>query len=170
MNYSLSRLKISKVVNELEKYEEFPRLENVYRLAAKAIYSEFDSLGTTAALQDSMAFFLRECKNPMNRVIFDDGVDNLTSASVVNYYLNDSDFFSKKGNVLQSLCFAQEALQHHAVFNDVCILDVLEKHFRSIDCYVPAVMNDLFMILDIPFTKHESTNTARPNTEILYLK
>lgn len=169
-NYALSRITISNIMRELAKHEPLPRLENVYRLAAKAIYSEFDSLGTVAVLEDSMGFFLRECKHPVNRNIFEAGVENLSSASVVDYYLNDSEFFSKKGNALQSLIFIKEAMQHHSVFSDICILDVIEKHLRDIDCYVPAVMNDLFYILRIPFTKHESTETARPNTEILFLK
>jgi hypothetical protein len=169
-NYALSRITISNIMRELAKHEPLPRLENIFRLAAKAIYSEFNALGSTEVLEDSMGFFLRECKHPVNRTIFEAGVENLTSASVIEYYINDSEFFSKKGNVLQSLIFIKEAMQHHAVFNDACILDVIEKHLRDVDCYVPAVMNDLFCILRIPFTEHESTETARQNTEILFLK
>ena len=168
-NYSLSRIAISDVMRELAKQADVPRLENVYRLAAKSIYSEFNSLGTTALLEDSMVFFLRECKHPVNRTIFEAGVENLTSASVVDYYLNDSEFFSKKGNALQSLCFAREALEHHAVFHDICILDELKNHFRSIDCYVPNVMNDLFTILNIPHTEHINITQARSNTEVLFV-
>ncbi len=169
-DYALSRITISNIMQELDKKSQVPRLENIFKIAAKAIYSEFDALGTTAVVEDSMAFFLRQCKHPVNRTIFEAGVENLTSASVVNYYINDSEFFSKKGNALQSLIFIKEAMQHHAVFERGCILEEIEKYLRDIDCYVPAVMNDLFCILQIPFTKHESIETARPNTEILILK
>jgi hypothetical protein len=168
--YALSRLRISKIMSELAKHEQVPRLENIFKLAAKAIYSEFDSSGTTAVLEESMGFFLRECRHPVNRTIFEVGVEKLTSSNVVNYYINDSEFFSMKGNALQSLIFIKEAMQHHVVFTDICILEQIEKYLRDIDCYVPAVMNDLFCILQIPFTKHESIETARPNTEILIQK
>lgn len=169
-NCALSRITISNIMQELAKHEPVPRLENIFKVAAKAIYSEFEVLGTMAVLEDSMAFFLRQCKHPVNRTIFEAGVENLTSASVIQFYINDSEFFSKKGNALQSLIFIKEALQHHAVFADICILEQIEKYLRDIDCYVPAVMNDLFCILQIPFTKHESIETARPNTEILIQK
>lgn len=169
-NYSLSRITIGDVMRELAKHEPLPRLENIFRIAAKAIYSEFESLGTTATLEDSMGYFLRQCKHPVNRTIFDAGVENLTSSSVIEFYINDSEFFSKKGNALQSLIFIKEALKHHAVFHDICILDVLESHFRSIDVYVPVVMNDLFSILQIPFSEHTDITQARSNTEVLFLK
>lgn len=169
-NYALSRITINKIMRELAKHEPLPRLDNIFRLAAKAIYSEFDSMGTVAVLEDLMGFFLRECKHPVNRTIFEAGVENLTSASVIEYYINDSEFFSKKGNALQSLVFIKEAMQHHAVFADVFILDVLESHLRNVDVYVPAVMNDLFKILNIPHSEHTSLMLARSNTEILFLK
>jgi hypothetical protein len=168
-NYALSRLKISQIMSELAKHEPAPRVENIFRLAAKVIYKEFDELKSTEVIHESMGFFLRECKHPVNRTIFEARVENLTSSSVVDYYLNDSEFFSKKGNALQSLVFIKEAMQHHAVFADICILDVLESHLRNVDVYVPAVMNDVFKILNIPHSTHTSLVLARPNTEILFL-
>jgi hypothetical protein len=169
-NYGLARLRISQVMHELAKREPLPRLENVYRLASKAIYSEFESLGTTEVIEDSMGFFLHECKHPANRAIFESGIENLTSANVVQHYINDLSFFSKKGNVLQSLCLIKEALIHENLFGEPCNTDRIENYFRDIDCYVPAVMNDLFRILQIPFTEHSDITTARSNTEVLFLK
>jgi hypothetical protein len=169
-NYALSRFKISQIMSELAKREPAPRIENIFRLAAKVIYKEFDELKSTEIIHESMGFFLRECKHPVNRAIFEAGVENLTSSSVIEFYINDSEFFSKKANALQSLIFIKEAMQHHAVFADICILDVLESHFRNVDVYVPAVMNDLFKILNIPHSTHTSLVLARSNTEFLFLK
>ena len=169
-NYGLARLRISQVMRELAKHERVPRLENAFTLAAKSIYSEFVSLGTTEVIEDSMGFFLHECKHPANRAIFESGIENLTSANAVQFYINDLEFFSKKGNVLQTLCFIKEALIHEDLFGEPCRIDRIERYLRDIDCYVPAVMNDLFCILQIPFTKHSDITTARSNTEVLFLK
>ena len=169
-NHFLARVKISEVMNELAKQEPLPRLENIFRLAAKAIHIEFKELGTYDVIQDSMGFFLRQCKHPVNRTIFESGIENLTSANVVQFYINDSEFFSKKGNVLQTLCFIKEALIHEDLFDEPCSLDKTEQYLREIDCFIPAVMNDFFQMQGIQYTKHESLDTPRPNTEVLFSK
>jgi hypothetical protein len=169
-NYGLARMKISHVMNQLAKQEPLPRLENIYRIAAKAIHIEFRELGTTKVIQDSMAFFLRECKHPVNHSIFESDIENLTSANVVQFYINDSEFFSKKANVLQTLCFMKEALINEDLFDEPFSLDKTELFLRDIDCHVPAVMNDFFQMQGIQYTKHESLDTPRPNTEVLFSK
>jgi hypothetical protein len=95
------------------------------------------------------------------------GVQNLTSSNVVQFYSNDSEFFSKKGNALQNLCFIKEALIHEDLFGEPCSFDQIEQHLRDIDCYVPELMNDMFCILGIPFSVHTDKDSARQNTEVL---
>ena len=162
--------KIGDVMRELAKHEKVPRLENAFRLVAKKIYSEFHTLGSTEILENAMGFFLHECKHPANRAIFESGIENLNSANVIQHYINDIEFFSKKGNVLQTLCFIKEALIHEDLFGEPCRMDNIERSLRDIDCHVPAVLNDLFCILQIPFTEHSDITTARSNTEVLFLK
>ena len=169
-NHFLARIKISEVMNELAKQEPLPRLENIFRLAAKAIHIEFRELGTTEVIHDSMGFFLHECKHPVNRSIFESGIENLTSDKVVQCYINDSEFFSKKGNVLQTLCFIKEALIHEDLFDEPCSIEKIEQYLRCIDCYVPAVINDFLQMQGIPYTKHQSPDTPRQNTEVLFTK
>lgn len=160
--------KIGDVMRGLAKQEQVPRLENSFRIAAKSLWAEYEKHGTTSLLEDSMEIFLWECKNPRNKLIRANGVDTLTSSQVLDVYMDDSEFLSNQANALQSLCFAKEAIKHHAVFGDVLsIHDELEKHLRVIDCYVPAVMNDMFCILGIPFTTHADKDKPRQNTEVL---
>ena len=125
---------------------------------------------TTKILEDAMSFFLHECKNPANRAMFENGIESLHSSGAVQNYINDSEFFSKKGNVLQTLCFIKEALIHEDLLDEPCSLDKTEIYLRDIDCHVPEVMNDFFQMQGIQYTKHESLDTPRPNTEVLFSK
>ncbi len=169
-NYSLSRITIGNIMRELDKNESIPRLENAFNLAAQSLWTEYTELGTTLVLEDSMNYFLRTFPHSANKLIRETGVENLTSASVIQFYINDSEFFSKKGNALQSLIFIKEAIQHHAVFADTCIVEKIQDLLRAVDVYTPEIINDLFSMLQIPHSTHTSIVLARPNTEILILK
>jgi len=169
-NYSLSRITIGDVMRELAKYAQVPRIENAFNLAAKSLWAEYAELGTALVLEDSMNYFLRAFPHPVNKLIRAAGVENLTSSSVIEFYINDSEFFSKKGNALQGLVFIKENMQHHAVFADECIVEKIQYYLRAIDVYTPEIINDLFSMLQIPHSTHTSLNLARPNTEILFLK
>lgn len=161
--------KIGDVQRGLSKQEQLPRLENIYRLASKSLWDEFEIHGSTSVLEDSMGVFLWECKHPSNRCIREKGLECLTSSGVLDAYMSDSEFLSNQANALLNLCFAKEVIQHHSVFHDkLSIYDEIEKHLREIDCYVPAVMNDMFCILGLPFESHTDKAKPRKNTEVMF--
>jgi hypothetical protein len=162
--------RISDVIRGLSEKERVPRIENIFRLAAKEIWKAYEKNQSTELIDEAVWFFIRSHKHQGHQWLQHHDLKGVSSSDVGSWYVDDMAFFSQKGFVIQELLFIKEAMMHQSVFDDLNIEDYIEQRLRSIEVVTPDVVTDIFYGTYIPFTPHFSLNEPRPNTEVLSLK
>ena len=162
--------RISDVMNGLSDKERVPRIENIYRLAAKEIWKKHQDNHSVELIDEAVWFFVRSHKHQGHQWLQHHDLKDVSSADVGSWYTDDMAFFSHKGFVIQELLFIKEAMMLQSISENVNIDDYIEQRLRNIEVATPDVVSDILYGTFIPFTPHFSVTEARPHTEILYLK
>ena len=159
--------KIGDVMQGLAKQEQVPRLENIYRLAAKEIWLQYQDKQSVKLIDEAIWFFIRSHKHQCHQWLQHHDLKGVSSADVGSWYTQDMAFFSQKGFVIQELLFIKEAMVHQSVFEDLNIHDYIEQRLRNIEVAAPDVVSDILYGTYIKFTPHFSVTEPRPHTEVL---
>lgn len=162
--------KIGDVMRGLASHEKLPRLENIFRLAAKDIWKAYEESQSTKLIDEAIWFFVRNHKHSGHKWLLHHDLQGVSSADVGSWYFDDMEFFSLKGHVIQELLFIKESMVHQSIFGDLNIHDEIEQRLRNIEVAAPDVVSDILYGTYIPFTPHFLTTSVRPHTELLTLK
>jgi hypothetical protein len=161
--------RINDVMRSLSEKVPVPRIENIFRLAAKEIWKAYEKKQCTELIDEAVWFFIRSHKHQGHQWLQHHDLKGVSSADVGSWYADDMAFFSQKGFVIQELLFIKEAMILQSISGNDNIEDYIEQRLRTIEVATPDVVSDILYGTYIPFTPHFSITEPRPNTEILFL-
>ena len=156
-------------MRELAKHKQVPRIENIFRLAAKEILNRYQEKHTTELIDEAIWFFVRNHKHHGHHFLLHHDLQGISSADVGDWFADDMEFFSRKGFVIQELLMIKEIMVHKSIFLDFNFEDYIEQKLRNIEVVAPDVVSDILYGTYIKFTPHFSLTEPRPNTEVLVI-